>query len=471
MTYPELDLEGKAVAVLGFGVEGIELVRYLVNQGARVTVSDGRPAEQLQKAMRAVEDLNGVRYHLGGNDPRDLTEADMVFVSPGVSRSLPALANAREKGKYLTSLTRLFFLRCRGTIVGITGSSGKTTTTSLVGEIFARSQRKSVLGGNLGRPLINLLDEIDEETTVVLEVSHSQLDMVDRAPHLACVTNVTPNHLDEFSWEEYQDLKRKIVRLQGEGDIAVLNADDPIVSSFAQDTPARRVWFTMTDTLPGDGALVRGDRVLWREHAREEIVLTTGDILLRGRHNLNNVVTAVAICRAMGLPAEVVREGVRAFRGVEHRIELVGEAGGARYYNDSIATTPERTLAGLRSFEEPVVLLLGGRDKHLPLEDLVREASARAHTIILFGESAPKLRDAFAVHSGLGTQDSEPLEAGDLATAVQMAHTAARPGDVVLLSPACTSFDAYRQFEERGEHFRRLVAGLPGFKPAAEVLP
>jgi UDP-N-acetylmuramoylalanine--D-glutamate ligase len=470
MSYPELDLAGKAVTVLGFGVEGIEAVRYLVNQGARVTVSDARLPDQLTRALRAVEDLSGVRYHLGANDPQDLLGADLVVVSPGVSRSLPALAAARAAGKPLTSVTRLFFLRCRGQILGITGSSGKTTTTSLVGAIFARSGRPSVLGGNLGRPLINMLDEIDADTTVVLEISHSQLDSVDRGPHVACVTNVTPNHLDEFSWEEYQDLKRKIVRLQRAEDIAVLNADDPIVASFAADTPARKVWFSMSDGVPGDGAFLRGDQVVWREKGREEAVLSVGDVALRGRHNVNNVVAAVATCRAMGLPADLIREGVRNFRGVEHRLELVGTVDGALYYNDSIATTPERTLAGLRSFEEPVVLLVGGRDKHLPLEDLVREARARAHTIILFGESAPKLRAAFEA-SGLSTQNSALVDASDLASAVGLAHSAARPGDVVLLSPACTSFDAYRQFEERGEHFRRLVSELPGFTPAAEVRP
>lgn len=461
MTLDREFLAGKRVTVLGLGIEGVDLVRFLVAHGAIVTASDAKPAERLQHALQRLHGLP-VRFALGGNRPEDVATADYLYVSQSVPLDIPAVQEARRRDIPVSSMTRLFMELCPAPIAGITGSSGKTTTTSLVGAMFAAAGRPHVVGGNIGVGLLDLLDRITPDAWVVLEVSHTQLQLADRSPHVASVLNVTPNHLDRFSWDEYRALKRNILTHQEAGDIAVLNRDDPESAAMASLTRGAVRWFTVGDGLDGDGVFIRQGTIVLREGGREEPVVPVEAIPLRGAHNVANVAAAVAIGGACGLPPAAMEDAVRRFRAVPHRLEFIAELDGVQYYNDSIATTPERTRAGMRSFEEPLVLLLGGREKRLPLEDLVRDALERCHAVILFGEAGPLLEAAFEAGAAQAPFELRPAirRVLTLEEAVAVARDEAQPGDVVLLSPACTSFDAYDNFEQRGDHFRRLVLAL-----------
>jgi len=457
MTGNQENLVGKRVTVIGLGVEGVDLVRFLVSRGARVTVSDAKPPERLAAALAQLEGLP-VAYSLGANRVEDVLQADAVFVSQSVPLNIPPLAAARERGIPISSMMRLFLHCCPGPVVGITGSSGKTTTTSLVGAMFAASGRPHVVAGNIGVGPLALLDTMTAETWAVLEISHTQLELTDRSPHIAAVLNVTPNHLDRYAWPDYVRLKQNILRHQRPDDVAVLNVGDPESAAMRGVARGQIVWFGSAADLPGDGAYLCNDTVCLRWQGRHETILRTDEIPLRGRHNIDNVLAAAAISAAAGIDPGAIARGVRGFRAVPHRLEFVAEIDGATYYNDSIATTPERTLAGMRSFKEPLVLLLGGREKHLPLDELAAEAVRRCRAVICFGEAGPLLESALRV-AGAGPAIRRT---GTLAQAVEAARQEAHPGDVVLLSPACTSFDAYDNFERRGEEFRRLVLAMAG---------
>jgi UDP-N-acetylmuramoylalanine--D-glutamate ligase len=459
MTGDQEFLVGKRVTVLGLGIEGVDLARYLAAHGASVTVSDSRPAEALASRIRQLEDLP-VRFSLGENRVEDATSADLLFVSQGVPLNLPAVKAARKHGVPISSMTRLFFERCAGVTVGITGSSGKSTTTALVGDMFAASGRRSVVGGNIGVGLLGLLDEITPDTWVIIELSHTQLETIETSPHIACVLNVTPNHLDRYTWEEYEALKLRILQHQTKVDIAVLSLDDEVTSSFATEAPGHVVWFSARRVPSGDGAFVHDGFLTWRKNGVETKVLDVREIALRGAHNVSNVVAALATAAAAGVEFDAIARAIRGFQPPPHRIEPVGEIAGVVYYNDSIATTPERTLAALRSFEQPMVLLLGGRGKKLPLEELAAEAVGRCRAVVCFGEAGSEIEGALReAVSAAGREPSIEITSG-LPGAMTAAANLAEAGDVVLLSPACTSYDAYNNFEERGEHFRSLVRDL-----------
>jgi UDP-N-acetylmuramoylalanine--D-glutamate ligase len=430
----------------------------LASSGATVTVSDVRSAEALSPRIRELDGVP-VNFSLGENRVEDTAAADMVFVSQGVPLTLPAVRAAREKGIPVSSMTRLFLELCDGNVIGITGSSGKTTTTALVDAMFEAAGRRHVVGGNIGIGLLGLLDDITPETFVILEMSHTQLETAERSPHIACVLNVTPNHLDRYSWKDYTALKLKVLQYQTRDDYAVLNLDDEVACAFATEAPGKVVWFSTRRSPNGDtAAFVRDGWVVWRQGAVDTKLFPVEDIPLRGAHNVANVLAAVAIAYTAGLANGSIAKAVREFTPVQHRLELVATIGGAGYYNDSIATTPERTLAGLRAFTEPAVLLLGGREKHLPLEEMAQEAVARCRAVVCFGEAGPLLEEAVRAALTNGGPEIERVDA--LADAVKAATRLAKPGDVVLLSPACTSYDAYDNFEERGEDFRRIVRTL-----------
>jgi UDP-N-acetylmuramoylalanine--D-glutamate ligase len=453
----DLDFADKRVTVVGLGLEGVDTVRYLAARGARVTVSDAKPREHLADRVQQVADLS-VRFSLGGNDPRAVTNADAVFVSQGVPLDLPGLDETRRQGVPVWSMLTLFMELCPGPLVGITGSSGKTTTTALLGEMFRADEKPVFVGGNIGVGLLDHLSDIRAYTWVVLEISHTQLQMAARSPHVACLLNVTPNHLDRFSWGEYCDLKRNVYRLQTPEDVAVFGYDDPEARAMAAEARGARVWFSLDSRIPGDGVYVRDGLARFRRRRYDEPLFPLASLRLRGRHNQENAVAAAAVASACGVTPEAIACAVESFPGVPHRLEHVATLDGADYYNDSIATTPERTLAGIRSFQQPLVLLLGGRDKHLPLEELAAEAQRRCRAVVLFGESAPKLEAALRQGgAGAGAGGADIVRVPGLPEAVDAARRYARPGDAVLLSPACTSFDAYDNFERRGEHFRSLV--------------
>jgi UDP-N-acetylmuramoylalanine--D-glutamate ligase len=453
----DLDFTDKRVTVVGLGIEGVDLARYLERQGAIVTVSDSKSRRGLSERLHEVDDL-GLTLALGSNRPDDIADAEAVFISQGVPLDLPGVERARERGVPMHSMMGLFMELCPGPITGITGSSGKTTTTALVGEMFEADERPVFVGGNIGVGLLDRLSSVRAYTWAVLEMSHTQLQLVDRSPHVAAVLNITPNHLDRFSWEEYRRLKARILHYQQESDIAVLGFDDHECRNLESEVKGRLLWFGLGADIPGDGVFVRDGWVVVRAGKLNEPLFPLQSVRLRGRHNQANAAAAAAIATACGVSLEAIACAVRTFRGVPHRLELVAEVDGIGYYNDSIATTPERALAGIRAFSEPVVLLLGGRDKNLPLQELTSEAVSRCRAIVLFGESAPKFEEAF--QNAASASAAVIRRVGNLAEAVEGARALAEQGDIVLLSPACTSYDAYESFEQRGEHFRRLVAQM-----------
>jgi UDP-N-acetylmuramoylalanine--D-glutamate ligase len=456
------DVRGRRVLVYSLGIEGRDLARWLLKNGASVTISDTRSEAQLAAAGATAPE--GVERVVSGGALLDANGFDMVAVSQSILRYDPALGRARELGIPVTSQMRLFLQLCPAPVIGITGSSGKSTTTALVGAMAAEAGVDHIVGGNIGEALLGRLDEIQPATVVILEISHTQLQYTDRSPAIAAVTNVTPNHLDQFSWDEYVGLKRNILSHQRTDDTAVMNADDHTSRALMAAVRGRLVRCSLAGEVPGDGAWLDNRTVMLRQGGREaEAILKRDDVRLRGDHNMANVVMACAIGASAGFPAEAMARAVASFRGVPHRLEVVGAAGGATWVNDSIATSPERTMAGLKAFSEPVVLLLGGREKHLPLDLLQELAGKRCRAVVCFGEAGPLFHDAMR-HTSAVTRLVSTLEEAVMA-AVDLAHE----GDVVLLSPAGTSFDAYPSFEVRGEAFRRLVRALPGFD--GEVSP
>ena len=372
------------------------------------------------------------------------------------------MVRARELGIPVISQMALALRLCRGRVVGITGSSGKSTTTALVGAMAESAGAEHLVGGNLGGSLLDRIEAVPETASVILEVSHTQLQYTDRSPAIAAITNVTPNHLDQFSWPEYVDLKRSILRYQDADGLALLNADDETSRALRADVQGRLAEVSLAGPVGGDGAWVDGDAIVSRWGSTAQPVASASDLRMRGRHNVANAVMAVAIARAMGLPSDAVAEALRRFPGLPHRLQVVGRAHGAIWIDDSIATSPERTLAALEAVTEPAILLLGGREKALPLEKLRAVASERCRAAICFGEAATPFAEAMA-----GAVETV-VRVETLDEAVDAAATIARNGDAVLLSPAGTSFDAYPRFEARGEAFAALVAALDGFE---EVSP
>jgi UDP-N-acetylmuramoylalanine--D-glutamate ligase len=485
--------------VVGLAREGMALARFLAARGCRVTVTDVKPADALSDRVAALSDLP-VALALGGHPLALLEEADIVFVSPGVPLEIPFLIEARNRGLPLSSETRLFTRLCPALVVGITGSSGKTTTTALVGEMLKCAGWQTWVGGNIGRPLIGLVDEIGPADVVVMELSSFQLeffapwpetaqrhgsteidsvlfDPAGWSPPIATILNITPNHLDRHAtMESYIAAKMHILDHQKPGDVAVLNLDNRVTRSVAEEAAARGqrvLWFGLEQAVD-EGAFLQGDELVLRLAGRTEVLCRTKDLKLLGHHNLANSLAACALAasvsmihqpaaRSMELPVEALHRTLASFRGVEHRLELVRDQGGVRWYNDSIATTPERTVAALRSFDAPIVLLAGGRDKHLPWDEMADLTWRKVRHLILFGEAASLIERAMhdAQQAAPGTPYQTGIShAGTLQRAVELAARLAQPGDVVLLSPGGTSFDAYQDFVARGEHFRQLVRAL-----------
>lgn len=453
--------ENKRVTIIGLAREGTALARFLCGVGARVTVSDSRSPAALAEFLRQIASLP-VHLSLGGNRVQDAISADYLFLSPGVPPLLPAVVEARKRNIPILSEPRLFLERCPAPVIGVTGSSGKTTTTSLIGEMLRRAGIRTHVGGNIGKPLIGELGSIAPTDAVVMELSSFQLALFDISPHIAVVTTLSPDHLDmHSSLEEYYDSKRNIVRFQGEGDIAVLNADDAEVRTFAGGHRGSIAWFSLEDD-PSRAAYFDGEN-LWihpngsPEGSPATLLTSTGEIRLRGRHNIANSLAAVVAANAAGASLDAIREVLFTFGGVPHRQETVAIAGGVEFVNDSIATSPERTIAALETFDRPIRWLAGGRDKRLPLDRLLGVAASKPIDAYLYGETgealAAALRSAGARVAGVYA---------DLESAFDAAARDARPEDVVLLSPACTSFDQYRDYDARGQAFRSLVQQFLG---------
>jgi UDP-N-acetylmuramoylalanine--D-glutamate ligase len=453
------EFNGKTAAVLGIGASNTPVIRFLVEAGAKVTACDMKTREELGDAYENVAALP-VEFRLGRSYLDGLEDFDMVFPTPGMPLDIPELVRARERGVWQSNEVGLFLDLCEAPVVGITGSDGKTTTTTLVSEVLKAAGKAVFTGGNIGNPLLSEVFDISPDSVVVLELSSFQLQPLSKSPHIGVVLNLTANHLDHHrSMEEYADAKKNILRYQGRDDFAVLNFDNVHTRAMGDECPGGRVFFSRRSEAPG-GVFLRGDDIIVEIRGREEIAASRRDIRLPGGHNVENVLAVAAVTALCGCDFGPLRQVLREFRGVAHRIEFVAEVGGVRYFDDSIATTPSRAVAGLKSFSEPVVVIAGGSGKNVPFDEFADAAVERAKAVVLVGETAPQIRAAIEEAQARRGKLVQKVEADTFEDAVRLAASAASPGDVVLLSPACASFDMFRNYKERGDRFKELVRSM-----------
>ncbi len=463
----KMDWNGQRVLIIGAARQGTALASYLAMHGAKVVLNDQREANDLASERRSLADLP-VEWVLGGHPLELLDDIDLVCVSGGVPLMLPLIVEARSRGIPLSNDSQIFLDSAPCKVIGITGSAGKSTTTSLVGQILeeALDIRQSTfnriwVGGNIGNPLIANVDEMTPDDVVVMELSSFQLELMSCSPDVAVVLNVTPNHLDRHgTMEAYTAAKARILDFQGPEDTAVLGHDDPGAWGLADSV--RGDLFTFGETRPPKGRPGtfphEGWVTLWDRESPQK-VLPIDAVRLRGEHNLLNVLAACAIAAAVDVPTDAMRAGVEEFPGVPHRLEFIRSWGGADWYNDSIATAPERAIAAIRSFYEPLVLLAGGRDKDLPWDGLAALVRQRVDHLIIFGEAAEIISQALDA-AGPAERPYSISVCRGLEEAVRTAAETVEPGDVVLLAPGGTSFDEFKDFAERGECFRKWVKEL-----------
>ena len=470
--------QDKRVVIIGAARQGLALAAYLAKHNAHVVITDRREPQDLVAAQQQLEAQIGphsaIEWVLGDHPLSLLDGTDWLAISGGVPLSNPLVQAAQERGIRLTNDSQIFLEAAPCRVIGITGSAGKTTTTSLVGEIarIAKQPGQVWVGGNIGTPLIGMVDEMQQDDLAIMELSSFQLELMHTSPHIAAVLNITPNHLDRHvTMAAYTSAKTHILAHQTDQDIAVLGREDPGASSLAGHVAGRM--FTFGKERPSVDSISRADTYIAGEdlylrlaHPPAELLLfKRSAISLRGEHNLINVLAACAIAAAAEMPINAMQSAVENFRGVPHRLEFVRTWHGADWYNDSIDTAPERSMAAVRAFEEPLVLLVGGRDKDLPWNEFAALVLRRIDHLVVFGEAADKILSALQAcilhpEERGGRPPLTITRCPDLHTAVQAAAKLTEPGDVVLLSPGGPSFDEFRDFEERGECFSRWVKDL-----------
>jgi UDP-N-acetylmuramoylalanine--D-glutamate ligase len=449
----EVDFRGKRVTVVGLARSGVAACKVLVARGATVLATEQSPAEKLRVDLSDLQRL-GVRLETGGHTPESILGADLLVVSPGVDLRLPLFTRARATGIPMWSEVELAYRLTTARFLAVTGTNGKSTTTSLLGAMVEAAGLPGVVAGNIGTALCEVVPALTSSHWVVAELSSFQLEtIVEFRPHVAVLLNLAPDHLDRYdSVEDYYAAKARIFLNQTPDDFAVLNADDPLVVRYAQGIRSRLRLFSRLRTV-GDGSFLRGDRLVVRRDGRSEPVCETSRIRIQGVHNVENSLAAAAAASAVGVPAGAMASALSSFPGLPHRLELVAEVDGVRYVNDSKGTNVGAVVKSLEGYEGGLILIAGGKDKggdFTPLRPLVE---TRVKTMILIGQARAKIR---AHLDGACPME----EAASLEAAVERAAQIAAPGETVLLSPACASFDMFRDFEERGEVFRRAVRGL-----------
>jgi UDP-N-acetylmuramoylalanine--D-glutamate ligase len=452
---------GKRVLILGAARQGLALARWLSLHGARVTLSDMRSADELRVARKSLTEFQ-IDWALGGHPLELLDSTDVLCLSGGVPLTLPIVAEAVTRGIPLSNDSQIFMEAVPCRTIGITGSAGKTTTTTLVGQMAKNTHgSKAHVGGNIGDPLINYLDDMHADDIAILELSSFQLDQMTISPQIAAVLNITPNHLDRHgTMEAYTAAKARILEFQSSSDVAVLGRDDQGAWSLRDRVKGKLFTFSLSELTEGlNGAYLQDGLLNLRDGNAYLPLILREKISVRGDHNVLNILAALTIGHAAGFPLDVMLEAVEEFRGVPHRLEFVRELHGARWYNDSSSSAPERSMAAIRAFDEPIVLMLGGRDKDLPWEELMQLVHERVDHVVLFGDAAEKIQKT-ADSLGLGMNRLTITRADGLQDAVVKAAEVAESGDVVLLSPGGTSFDEFRDFAERGERFRAWVQEL-----------
>jgi UDP-N-acetylmuramoylalanine--D-glutamate ligase len=447
-----MDLRSKRVLVVGLARTGVATSIFCAARGARVTATDSRGETEIGEALAKLKEA-GVTLELGSHREKTFLEQDLIVPSPGVPAHQAHLQAARVQGVTIWSEIELAYRFLRGRLIGITGSNGKTTTTSLAEHILKTAGMHAILAGNIGTPLIGCVDEMQDDTSTVAELSSFQLELIETfRPNIGVFLNLTPDHLDRHhTMEAYGRAKARLFENQTGEDAAVLNADDAATTVYAPSLP-RLYWFSRKQRV-AEGVYVRGEEIVFRQDGQEETLLKLEDIPLAGAHNVENVLAAAAAARLAGAPAAAIARGVRSFAGVEHRLEFVAEIAGVRYYNDSKATNVDATRKALDAFPGRILIILGGRDKGSDYTVLQKPLREKAILALLIGAAAEKIENQ--ISGSVALERAETLE-----RAVETASHAARPGDVVLLAPACASFDQFQNYEHRGRAFKDLVGQL-----------
>lgn len=450
-------LRGKRVAVIGIGVSNTPLIKTLLQAGISVTACDKNTREGFGSLAEELESL-GAELHLG-ETYLDGLDQDIIFRSPGIRPDIPPFVAAQEKGSVLTPEMEVFFQVCPCKIIAVTGSDGKTTTTTLISEMLKNAGYTVHLGGNIGKPLLSEAGDMKPEDFAVLELSSFQLMTLNNSPDIAVFTNLSPNHLDiHKSMDEYALAKENIFSHQGKDDIAIFNRDNELTNEMAARAPGKVLQFSRRQSLK-NGTFVEDGTIIVADNGQRRALFAADRILIPGQHNVENYLAAIAAVQGL-VSDEVILHTAETFPGVEHRIELVRTLRGVRYYNDSIASSPTRTMAGLHSFSQKVILIAGGYDKKIPFDVLGKEAQDHVKTLVLTGHTADKIYDAVVSAEGYQPGHPEILREDDFTAAVQAAHRAAEEGDIVILSPSCASFDHFKNFAQRGRFFKEIVNGL-----------
>ncbi len=447
------NVAGKNITVIGIGISNLPLIKYLVSLGANVTACDRRSAEDLGENYTELEKL-GVKFNLGDGYLNNLS-GDMIFKTPGMRYDVPELLKAKENGSIVTSEMEVFFEVCPSHIIAVTGSDGKTTTTTLIHKMMTDAGYKTWLGGNIGNPLLTYTEKIKEHDWVILELSSFQLHTMRKSPEIAVITNISPNHLDMHKdYKEYIDAKKNIMLYQNEGDTLIVNADNQVTADIGKSANGAVKYFSrngMADVYL-DGNIIKRGIVE---------ILNIKDIKIPGMHNVENYMAAIAAVSGL-VSKEVIVNVAKTFGGVEHRIELVRTLDGVKYYNSSIDSSPNRTINTLRVFPNKVIIIAGGKDKGIPYDEIGPALAEHVKVLILIGATSDKIQEALDAEinkTGNG-KDIEVIRATSYEDAVNTARSKAHDGDVVLLSPASTSFDMFRNFEERGNLFKKIVNEL-----------
>lgn len=485
-------LKNKRVTVMGLGLfgGGVGAVKWLHKSGAKITVTDLRKPFELRESIKELSGLKNIRYHLNGHRTRDFTESDLIIANPAVPSDSPYLKLAEKKGVPIETEINLFFRLCPAPIIGITGSNGKTTTANLIYEIIKNAWRTVWLGGNIGREsLLEKSGQIDGKDIAVMELSSFQLDALKEtglSPRISVVTNITPNHLDRhLSIANYINAKKSILRYQGKSDYAVLNLDDREVRKWEQETLGRVLYFSARPH-EYDGAFIKQNRFYVSFNGVKTPVCGITETKLPGRFNLENILAALAATVALNTPKNAAARAIRGFPGVEHRLELAGKINGVKYYNDSIATNPASTIGAIKAVPGNLHIILGGYDKKISFNSLARiisENHCRIKSLILIGSTSGAIYAALLKHAGsrlqkntavllvgskarTGQSEKNKPALPDFYRAVRLARLMAKAGDSVLLSPACASFDMFRNFAERGTLFKEIISGFACPPPA-----
>lgn len=452
-------IQGRKVAIIGLGVSNIPLIDYFYKLGAFVSVFDKREKEKLD--ANVLEKLEKYHYPLccGSDCMEYLKGFQMIFRSPSCRPDMPEIISEVENGAILTSEIEMLMKLCPGTVIGITGSDGKTTTTNLIYQIVKKTGRRCFLGGNIGIPLFTKVNEMRPEDVIVLELSSFQLMDMQISPHISVITNIAPNHLDiHKSYEEYIEAKKNIFKYQQENDILVLNYDNELTKSFRPEANGKAIYFSRKEKLENgiiyDNEMIKACSENLRRH-----ILNVKDVHLKGVHNYENICAAIAATSELATPEEQAK-AIKEFKGVEHRIEFVRSINGTKWYNDSIGTSPSRTIAGLNSFDEKIVLIAGGYDKHLDYTPIAKPIVQNVSKLILMGATAPKIEKVVKEELQLEQKELPIYHGNTLEEVIQIAHEIATPEEIVLFSPASASFDLFKNFEERGNLFKKLVNEL-----------